>query len=151
MLLSPSRINVFLFFKLPSAFWCGVRLRSVNRHHCVTTVKHNWFNKNPFNSLYFAVQAMAAELSTGVLVMQAIQESGQDISMLVAASSSIFSKKATGRIFFTCDEGQKVFSAVQDAIKSGQGQIIVLHSTGTNEKGEVVAEMKFNWTIKIKS
>ena len=34
-----------------------------------STVKHRWINQNPFNSMYFAVQAMAAELSTGALVM----------------------------------------------------------------------------------
>jgi hypothetical protein len=35
----------------------------------VVSVKHRWINQNPFNSMYFAVQAMAAELATGALVM----------------------------------------------------------------------------------
>jgi hypothetical protein len=36
--------------------------------------KHRWINQNPFNSMYFAVQAMAAELATGALVMFQIQK-----------------------------------------------------------------------------
>jgi len=40
----------------------------------VATVKHRWLNQNPFNSMYFAVQAMAAELTTGALVMYQIKK-----------------------------------------------------------------------------
>jgi hypothetical protein len=49
----------------------------------VATVKHRWI-KNPFNSMYFAVQAMAADNRT--LVMYQIQKSGKKIiSMLSEA------------------------------------------------------------------
>ena len=80
--MSRFQINLFLFFKLPSAFWCGVRLKSITQEQCVTSVRHRWFNQNPFQSMYFAVQAMAAELSTGALVMQNIKESGKKISWI---------------------------------------------------------------------
>ena len=61
-------INYFLFFKLPSAYWSGVRVKSINNNECVVSVKLNWFNKNPFKSIFWAVQGMAAELSTGMLL-----------------------------------------------------------------------------------
>jgi hypothetical protein len=64
----------FYFFKLPAAFICGVRVKKLDEKECVATVKHRWINQNPFNSMYFAVQAMAAELSTGALVMYQIQK-----------------------------------------------------------------------------
>ena len=102
MKFSASNLNKFLFFKLPSAYFCGVRVKQIEDNKCVVTVKHRWINQNPFNSMYFAVQAMAAELSTGALVMSQIQNSGKKISMLVANNKSNFSKKATGRITFVC-------------------------------------------------
>jgi len=74
MKISASSLNKFLFFKLPSAFICGVRAKQIDENKCVVTVKHRWMNQNPFNSMYFAVQAMAAELATGALVMQEIQK-----------------------------------------------------------------------------
>ena len=73
MAFSSAKINTFLFFKLPAAFWCGVRVKNLNNDACEVAVRHRWINQNPFNSMYFAVQAMAAELSTGALVMQSIQ------------------------------------------------------------------------------
>ena len=147
---STFKINLFLFFKLPAAFWCGVRLQSINSQDCTTTVKHRWLNQNPFNSMYFAVQAMAAELSTGALVMQSIQRSGRSISMLVASNKCVFIKKATGRIHFTCQDGNQIATAIHETIKTGEGKTVWLKSIGTNEKGEVVAEMDFEWTLKVK-
>ncbi len=149
--MSRFQINLFLFFKLPSAFWCGVRLKSITQEQCVTSVRHRWFNQNPFQSMYFAVQAMAAELSTGALVMQNIKESGKKISMLVANNKGNFTKKATGRITFTCQDGLSVTKTIQQAITTGEGQTVWLKAIGTNEKGEQVSEMDFEWTLKLKS
>lgn len=149
--MSRFQINLFLFLKLPSAFWCGVRLKSITQEQCVTSVRHRWFNQNPFQSMYFAVQAMAAELSTGALVMQNIKESGKKISMLVANNKGNFTKKATGRITFTCQDGLSVTQTIQQAIATGEGQTVWLKAIGTNEKGEQVSEMDFEWTLKLKS
>ncbi len=146
----PSKLNAFLFFKLPSAYWSGVRVKSISKDQCVVTVKHRWFNQNPFKSMYFAVQSMAAELTTGALVMMQIKISGQNISMLVANNNSTFTKKATGRITFTCGDGHLIEEAIQKTVANGEGQTIWMKSIGVNEKGEQVSEMNFEWSIKLK-
>ncbi|MBA4319554.1 MAG: thioesterase [Flavobacterium sp.] len=150
MKISVSSLNKFLFFKLPSAFLCGIRVKQIDENKCVVTVKHRWINQNPFNSMYFAVQAMAAELSTGALVMLEIQKSGKKISMLVANNKSNFSKKATGRITFKCNDGALAAQAIQEAIATGEGQTFWMKSIGTNEKGEQVSEMDFEWSVRTK-
>jgi hypothetical protein len=147
---SPSKLNTFLFFKLPSAFWCGVRVKAISKAQCIVTVKHRWFNQNPFNSMYFAVQAMAAELTTGALVMMQIKYSGRKISMLVANNNGNFTKKATGKITFTCNDGHLIDEAIKHTIATGEGQTLWMKSIGVNEKGEQVSEMNFEWSIKLK-
>ncbi|MBP6073159.1 MAG: DUF4442 domain-containing protein [Flavobacterium sp.] len=149
-MLSSYQLNTFLFFKLPSAFWCGVRVKSITRRSCTVTVKHRWINQNPFRSMYFAVQAMAAELSTGALVISKIKESKRDISMLVANNKSNFTKKATGRITFTCTDGDLIEAAIQQTIATGEGQTFWMKSIGVNQKGEQVSEMYFEWSVRIK-
>lgn len=148
---TPAKLNFFTFFKLPAAFWSGVRVKSISELRCEVTVKHRWFNQNPFHSMYFAVQAMAAEMSTGVLVMLHIKASGKNISMLVAQNKSVFTKKATGRIIFTCVQGDAIRSTLQKTIETKEGQTIWLTSIGVNEKGEQVSEMQFEWTLKVRS
>lgn len=142
--------NRFLFFKLPSAFLCGVRVKSIDNERCRVAVTHRWINQNPFNSMYFAVQAMAAELSTGVLVMNKIRNSNRKISMLVANNKCHFTKKATGKITFMCNDGAMIQTAIDQTIISGEAQTCWMRSIGSNENGEQVSEMQFEWTVKLK-
>jgi len=150
MALTPSKINTFTFFKLPAAWWCGVRLKYIDRQRAVTTVRHKWMNQNPFKSMFWAVQGMAAELSTGAMVMNEIQKSGKPISMLVAQNRAIFTKKATGSIEFSCEDGALIAEAIQKAIETGEGQTLWMKSVGVNREGVEVSTFHFEWSLKIK-
>ncbi|HNP66864.1 MAG TPA: DUF4442 domain-containing protein [Aequorivita sp.] len=150
MNLSPSKINTFLLFKLPSAYFTGVRVKSISETTCVTTVKHRWINQNPFKSIFWAVQGMAAELSTGAMVMAKIKESNKNISMLVANNRATFSKKARGRILFTCIDGALINHAIEKTIATGEGKTICMKSEGRDTTGDIVSTFEFEWTLKIK-
>lgn len=151
MSVSPRKLNTFLIFKLPAAYFCGVRTKVLNDTTCVVSVKHRWINQNPFSSMFWAVQGMAAELTTGALVMSKVKESGKKISMLVANNNGSFTKKATGRITFTCDQGASIDDAISNAIETGEGQTVWLNSKGLNEDGVQVSDFNFEWTLKLKS
>ncbi|WP_190809184.1 DUF4442 domain-containing protein [Flagellimonas sp. S3867] len=150
MAIKPSKFNTFTFFKLPAAWWCGVRLKYIDDHKAITSVKHRWFNQNPFNSMFWAVQGMAAELSTGAMVITQIKKSGKKISMLVANNNATFTKKATGRITFTCEDGHLIQEAIQKTIETGEGRTFWMKSIGLNEEGAAVSTFNFEWTVKIK-
>ena len=151
MNITPRKLNAFTIFKLPSAYLCGVRTQYIDTNKCVVTVKHRWINKNPFNSMFWAVQGMAAEFSTGALVITKIKESGKQVSMLVTSNTSTFSKKATGRIMFTCNDGNLIDQALQKTIETGEGQTVSMRSIGVNEEGIEVSTFVFEWSIKVKS
>jgi len=150
MALTPSKINTFLMFKLPACYFSGVRVKNISEKSCVTSVKHRWINQNPFKSMYFAVQAMAAELSTGALVMASIKESGANVSMLVANNKATFTKKARGRISFTCQDGAAIKNAIDKSIATGEGQTCWMKSEGRDEAGDTVSLFEFEWTVKRK-
>lgn len=145
------QMNQFLIFKLPSAYLCGVRLKELNNSKTIVTVTHRWINQNPFNSMYFAVQSMAAELSTGALVIKKIKESGKQISMLVTNHNGTFTKKAVGKIIFTCTDGHLIDEALNRTIATGEGQTFLLKSLGVNENNEQVSAYEFEWSVKLKS
>ena len=144
-------LNKFLLFKLPSAYLSGVRVKSFGDNEAVATVKHRWINQNPFRSLYWATQGMASELATGILVMKKIKDSGRQISMLVRAQQGEFTKKATGRINFLCDEGHLIDQAIEQSIASGEGQTVTLTANGIDEQGDQVSSFSYTWGIKVKS
>ncbi|MCB0449808.1 MAG: DUF4442 domain-containing protein [Confluentibacter sp.] len=151
MTLTPAKLNTFTIFKLPSAFLCGVRTKYIDDTKCVVTVKHRWINQNPFNSMFWAVQGMAAEFSTGALMIAKIKDSGKRVSMLVTSNTATFSKKATGRITFTCNDGHLIDKALKKTIETGEGQTVQMKSIGINEAGVEVSTFVFEWSIKFKS
>ena len=151
MKVTVKKMNRFLMFKLPSAFLCGVKLKDLTNKQAVVTVTHKWINQNPFKSMYFAVQSMAAELSTGALVIKKIQECGRPISMLVTHHQGRFTKKAVGKIKFVCEDGNLINEVLKRAIKTGEGQTVTMKSVGIDEDGEQVSVYEFELSVKLKS
>lgn len=143
-------LNLYLFKNLPSAYFCGVRVYTLGTDYCTVRVKHRWFNQNPFNSMYFAVQNMAAELTTGALVMRGIKESNKKISMLVLNQKSQFTKKARGMITFKCTDGDLIKEKINEAVNSKDGISFWVRSEGYDEKGDRVGVYEFEWTLKAK-
>lgn len=148
---TPFWINLYTAAKLPSAWLAGVRVHSLSNTECETRVRHRWINQNPFQSMYFAVQAMAAEMSTGLLLIAKIRESGQPVSMLVANNRAHFSKKARGRLRFRCTDGAALEAAVREALASGEGRTVWVRSEGRDESGDLVSSFEFEWTVRGKA
>ena len=144
------KFNLYTFFKLPSAWWSGVRVTSFDDNLAEVSVRYRWVNQNPFGSIFWAVQGMAAELSTAIFVMRAIKKTGIPISMLVINNSATFKKKARGLIKFNCNQGIEVSELVLNAIMSGEAKKITLKSVGKDISGDVVSAFEFEWTIKRK-
>ncbi len=148
MKVTPTKFNFFMFFKLPSAWWSGVRLYSINETECVVKVKHRWINQNPFRSIFWAVQGMAAEMTTGAFLTREINLSGKNVSMLVSNNTAKFTKKATGKIRFVCNKGLEIKKLIQKAIDTDEAQTLWIDSTGYNEDEIIVSHFSFEWSVK---
>ena len=144
------RYTLFTFFKLPSVFWTGIRVTKIDLDSCEVSVKQRWINQNPFKSMFWAVQGMAAEFTTGTLIMNAIRDSNRKVSMLVLNNKANFSKKATGRITFSCTQGAELTKLMNELIETGTPKTIWMESIGINEAGDIVSRFNFEWTLKIK-
>lgn len=136
--------------KLPSAYFSGVRVRSISADQATVTVPYKWFSQNPFRSTYFACQAMAAEMSTGLLAMMHVHGRKPAVSMLVVGIEASFQKKATGLTAFTCTDGAGLARTIEDAVASGEGRQFRAESTGYSESGEVVAVFHVTWSFRAK-
>ena len=145
------QLHLFLFLKIPISWIAGVRLKVMNDEICVTKVKFGWLNQNPFNSMFWAVQGMAAEFSTGFLCAEKIRKSGKKISMLVVHNQAEFTKKAVGRVTFSCLQGKELDAVLQKAIETGEGQTLTLFSEGKDQKGDLVSKFAFTWSFKVKN
>ena len=151
MMKHPLKFRMFLFTKLPAAYFAGVRVRQLDERKCLATVPYKWLSQNPFRSTYFACLSMAAEMSTGALAMAHVYRLDPPVSMLVVKVESEYFKKATGRTYFVCEDGDLFSKAVEETIATGEARILKAKSVGKNKAGDIVAEFYITWSFKVKS
>ena len=120
---SPILFKFFLATKLPAAFFAGLRIKEFDENKCVVQIRYSWFSMNPFKSIYFAVEAMAAEMCSGMLAFGQVYQRTPKVSMLVVKMEVSFVKKATGIILFTCEDGKAIENTINEAISSKEGKI----------------------------
>jgi hypothetical protein len=142
--------RMFLFTKVPAAFFAGIKLEKLEMEEAAIGVSYKWFNTNPFRSVYFAVLLMAGEISTGILCMAHLYKIKPGVSMLLIQNESNFYKKATGKITFTCTDGTLINEAADKAIATGEATTVRCRSIGKNEQQETVTETYFTWSFKIR-
>lgn len=147
-MLSPFWMRSFFLAKLPLAWMAGLRVRSLDRQSCTTTVPYGWRTTNPFRSTYFAAQAMAAELSTGALAMLATELAPRPVAMLIVGLEATFEKKATGLTAFTCEAGSEIFAAVAHTLETSEPATVRAETVGRAPDGNVVARFAFTWSFK---
>ena len=148
---SPLLFSSFLGYKLPLGFIAGLRLEDLNEHECKVSLPYGWRTQNPFRSIYFAAQAMAAEMSTAALANLAIASSQENIAMLVTDLQAIFQHKANARTTFTCTQGLEAFEAIQKAIDTGEGVKLPMKTIGRMPDGTQVSEFTVTWSFKKRS
>lgn len=148
---SPVKFRLFLFAKLPAAYFAGVRVREIDEKKCIVTVPYKWLSQNPFRSTYFACLSMAAEMSTGSLAMAHLYKINPPVSMLVVKVESEYFKKAVGRTSFVCEDGELFQKAVEETIATGEARTVKARSVGRNKEGEMVAEFYITWSFKVKA
>ena len=149
-------LNPFLFrlhalFNVPAGFIAGMKLIELDVHHAVSTIPFKWLNINPFQSTYFAVQSMAAELSTAALALLAIQGKHPSVALIIIDLEAEFPKKATGRVKFTCEDGLAFFEAVEKCIETNEPTTVKAKTVGRMEDGTIVSTFHFTWSFKQRS
>jgi hypothetical protein len=151
--LKKKMLNSFIFFlftlfKVPAVAIAGIRIKTLSGNKCTATVPFKFLNKNPFKSMYFAIQAMAAEISTAIPAMLAIEKHDESFAMLVVEVKAEFFKKGISKVTFTCESGPDYAAALEKSIQTKQPVTVVAKTIGTMADGTVVSEFYFTWSFK---
>ena len=129
----------------------GIRLVRLDERVSVTEVPFRWCNKNPFHSMYFAVQSMAAELSTAVPVMMALKGDDVDIALIIVDMKAEFVKKAQTTVTCECVDYSEVVNAVAQLKHSGDTSTVTMKTIGRDVDYCEVAIFYFTWSFKRRS
>ena len=148
--ISPLQFKLFLWRYLPTAIWMGLRLEMLDDQICTIAVRYRWRNRNPFGSVYFAAQAAASELSTGLpafLEIRRVQD--QHISMLVMDIKMTFLKQARGKVYFRFDQIHLIRNAILRAKGTDDPQLCELTVVGLDAlTGDQVSTCLITWRFR---
>lgn len=147
-ILNPFLFRAYLLAKLPLGLIAGLRVRSLSPERCETTIPYGWRTTNPFRSMYFAAQSMAAELSTGAIALMAVELAPRPVAMLIVGLDAEFSKQADRRVTFTCEEGGKILAAVRETVATGEPATVRVETVGRMDDGTEVSRFTFHWSFK---
>jgi len=144
------KMKVYMLSKLPLAFVAGLRVERFDLNGATVSVPFRFLTKNPFGSIYFAPLSMAAELSSGLLALEAVKSADRPVSMLVLQMNAEYYKKAKTRIFFSCNDRKQLHASVHKAIETSAGQTFESIIEGVDLNGDLVARFRVIWTFKSK-
>ena len=147
-LLRPWNFRLYLWARLPLAACAGLSLRRLDEDACTVTLPGGWRTQNPFRSMYFAAQAMAAEMSTGAPAMMLAEGASASVSMLVREVRGVFTRRIQGRAAFTFEDLAGMRATVERAVASGESESFVARSVGRTSDGTAASEFEITWSFK---
>lgn len=145
------KFRSLMFFQIPLIWFSGIKVQTFNRKVASIKLPFTRRTQNPFKSVYFAAQCMAAELSTGLLVMAETLETGKKCSMLVTDMKATFIKKAGEDVVFTCNPTDIILNAIQLSMEKNEPVKFKLTSEGKLKDETLVAVFEFEWSLKFKN
>ena len=147
-LLRPWNFRLYLWARLPLAACAGLSLRRLDEAACTVTLPGGWRTQNPFRSMYFAAQAMAAEMSTGAPAMMLAEGASASVSMLVREVRGVFTRRIQGQAAFTFEDLDGMRATVERAVASGESEAFVARSVGRTSDGTAASEFEITWSFK---
>jgi uncharacterized protein DUF4442 len=147
-LLRPWNFRVYLWANLPLAAAAGLALDRLDETGCVVSLPGGWRTQNPFRSMYFAAQAMAAEMSTGAPAMMLAEGAPASVALLVREVRGVFTRRIQGPATFTFEDLAAMRATVERAAASGASEAFVARSVGRTSAGEPAAEFEVTWSFK---
>ena len=140
------KLRWWMLRRLPMGLISGMHIISLDEESCNVELKDRWWIRNPFGSVFWAVMSMAAELSTGALVLAYTQSAG--IQFILVGFEAKFLKKAKGKSFYFCHAGKEVARSISNITNTTAPSIIILPVLAQDESGQLLAEFKCYWQLR---
>lgn len=143
------KFRLFSALSMPAARFAGLRMDRIDDEVCMTSIPGGWRSRNPFKTMYWAVQGMGAELATGAPPFAISRAMPEKLRMFVIGTEATFTKRAKGRITFTCNEVSAVRDAIEQSMDTGESIDCDLKSVGRDASGDIVSEWVFKWNFLV--
>ncbi len=129
-------------------------IEKMDAHSCVIRIPLFRRTRNHLRSMYFGSLCIGADCAGGLLAWKRIEESGQPVALVFKDFKSQFLKRPESDVYFYCTEGAAIDAAVDQAIRTGERQELLVSIDAKTRKGdfeEVVAQFELTLSLKLKN
>lgn len=148
MLRNPVTFRAFTLGLMPLGFLAGLHVKKLDEDECEVGIPGGWRTQNPFRSMYWAAQGMAAEMAAGLHAALYSKSCDVPVSMILGECKGQFKRQCVGKAHFVCKDGAKVRKTVAETAVSGERLPCEVTVQGMDTKGEIVSEWTFVWSFK---
>lgn len=136
--------------RMPLLALSRARLVELNLNEATSFLPFALTNRNPFGSMYFAAQLMAAELACGGLVLLHNENHEQNFSPIVKHIDVEFMRAGFGDITYHCSQGVKAARMLERALRTGDRVEEVFEIEGTTKADGVITRVAITWSARHK-
>ncbi|WP_243384666.1 DUF4442 domain-containing protein [Geothrix alkalitolerans] len=111
-------MRLFGWLKIPLLASVRPSVVELTDVRCVVRIPLRRWTKNHLGSMYFGALAIGADCAGGLLAMDQIKRSGQEVSLVFKAFQATFLKRPESDVYFICDEGAAIRDQVRRALAS---------------------------------
>lgn len=143
-------LRYFGLTKIPLLYYARPVVIAKSNEHVVIKIPLCRKTKNHQGSMYFAALAMGADCSVGLLAVELINKQRHKISFIFSDFNAEFYRRATGDVFFSCNQGREIADLVQKAATNDERVELPLQAIATvpSENDEPVACFRLTLSLK---
>lgn len=148
------KIRMFGWLKIPLLAYVRPSVIALDARQVVVRIPLRRRTKNHLGCMYFGALSIGADIAGGLLAMEQIEASREDVSLIFKDFRADFLKRAEGDVLFTCTEGETIRALVDEAVAGENRVEMPVHVTATVPDllgDEPVAEFILTLSLKKRS
>jgi len=145
-------LKAFVRKNIPVLAYIRPQIVEMTADTCIIKIPFWRRTRNHLNSMYFGVLSAGADLSGGMIAMNAIKQSGSPVALSFKDFNAVFLKRAEGDVHFCCTEGAAIRALVDRSISSGEREEMPVHVSATvpSISDDIVANFTLTLSLKVK-
>ncbi len=144
-------IRYFGLMKVPMIFYCKPSVIEISSKSVTLKIPFIRRNRNHLGSMYLGALCVGADITSALLSLSIIKESGKNILPIFKDFKADYYKRAEGDVHFVCNQGDEIQNMIEEVIQNKvriNKKIDVLAYVPSKLNEEVVA--KFSLTLSLK-
>ena len=124
-------LRAWALVKVPMILWARPVVEELTPDRCVVRIPLRRRTKNHQNALYIGAYTVGADVAGGLLAMEASRSRKRDVTLIFKDMKAEFLARGEDDVWFTCEEGPAIRSAVEQAATTGERVNLPVRITAT--------------------